>query len=83
MKKGRVLHIQLKTEIFTLEKVWGGVYKTAGISLWNKETLYELEEDKLGFSRGGYIFISFFWDSEKIKKSKNCPVVMLTDVHFI
>ena len=47
------------------------------------ETFYELEEDKLGFARGGYIFISFFWDSEKIKKSKNCPLVMLIDVHFI
>lgn len=47
------------------------------------ETFYELEEDKLGFARGGAFSLVSSRDSEKIKKSKNCPVVMLTDVHFI
>ena len=70
MQKRRVLHIQLKMEIFKLEKVWGGVYKTAGISLWNKETLYELEEDKLGFSRGGYISLISSGILKKLRKAK-------------
>ena len=59
-----------------LGKKWFGFTRMECISADEMiEKFYELEEDKLGFAWGGYIFISFFWDSEKIKKSKKGSIL--------